>query len=76
MPCKRVKTSSRGRAAGIAGKPSTLSNAASANMRKVKKEVFSKPEMKKEEDKNCSSDRKSEASASDSPCVDHCTGVS
>ena len=75
---KKVKTSLRpGRATGIAGKPSTSSNAASANMSKNKKEVISKPEMKKEvEDKNCSNDTKSGASASDSPCVDHSTSVS
>ena len=75
---KRLKTSLwPGRATGKAGKPSTSSNAASANMSKVKKEVISKPEMKKEEeDKNCSNDIKSGASASDSPCVDQSTSVS
>ena len=78
MPGKRVRTSSHVRATCIAGKPSTSSNAASASMSKLKKEVvISKPEMKKEEeDKNCSSDCKSEASASDSLCVDHSTSVS
>ena len=77
MPGKRVRTSSHVRATGIAGKPSTSSNAALANMSKLKKDVISKPEMKKEEqDKNCFSDSKSEASASDSPCVHHSTSVS
>ena len=78
IPTKRAKTSSRpGKARDMTGKLSASSDAESAILSKVKKEVITKLEMEEEEeDKNSCSDTKSEVSDSDPPSVDNSSSVS